>query len=152
MSSPAGIAPQELIPDIEAHRHVPHALQEGKKPIRLGQEGRQAGRGPQAQDRVVVVDEGDLPVPHVDVAGHLDEGRLRRRHHAERVAHGTPLPRHHPEEEIGRAGLITLQDGLGQQAEGFVVTDLVSGQKHRCSPLPVVRCDTEPRVPSAPRV
>jgi len=53
---------------------------------------------------------------------------------AERVARGAPVSRHHPEEEIGRAGLIALQDGLGQQVEGFVATDLVTSQKHRCSP------------------
>jgi hypothetical protein len=80
----------------------------------LGQVRGQAHRGPQAEDRVVVVDQRDLAVAHVDVARHLYERRLGRRHHPERVANRAPLARDHPEEEIGRPRLVALEDRVPQ--------------------------------------
>jgi hypothetical protein len=41
--------------------------------------------------------------------------------------------RHHPVEEIRRARLVALEDGLGQRAKGFVLTNFVSVQQHRGS-------------------
>ena len=84
--------------------------------------------GPEAENRVVVVDERDLTVLHVDVVRHLDERRLGGGHHAERLADGASLALHHLEEEIGGAGLVALQDRVGQETEGFVLTDRLTGQ------------------------
>ena len=79
-----------------------------------GRNGARLGGGAQAEDGVVVVDQRDLPVAHVDVVRHLDERRLGRGHHAERVAQRAAVAPHHLEEQIGRARLIALQDGVGQ--------------------------------------
>ena len=73
---------------------------------------------------MVVVDQRDLPVAHVDVARHLDKRRLGGRHHAQRIADRAPVARHHPKEQVGGARLIALEDGLGQRAKGLVLTYL----------------------------
>jgi len=66
---------------------------------------------------VVVVDEGDLPVAHVDVARHLHEGRLGRRDDAEGLGDRASFAPDHVIEEIRRPRLIARQDGLGELVE-----------------------------------
>jgi len=44
---------------------------------------------------VIVVDQGDLSVAHVDVAGHLNERRFSGRYNAERFTNRAPVTRHH---------------------------------------------------------
>ena len=83
----AGILAAQLVPDVEAGGDIPHALQHPQQAVLFRQILRQIGRGAQAQDGVVVVDQRDLPVAHIHVVGHLDERRLCLRHHAECVAH-----------------------------------------------------------------
>ena len=83
---------------------------------------------------MVVVDQCDLAVAHIDVARHLDKWRFGRGHYAERVADRAAVARDHPEEEICRAWLIALEDCLGQQIKGLVLTNLVSIEQH-CNSL-----------------
>jgi hypothetical protein len=80
------------------------------------------------ETRVVVVHEHDLPVAQVDVVRHLDERRLRRGHHAERLGKRAAVARDHAEEEIGRPGLVALEDGLGQRIERPALANPVPGQ------------------------
>ncbi len=140
----AGIPSQELIPDVEAGRDVPHALEEGKEPVLLGHEGRQVHGRAQSEDRVVVVDEGDVAVADIDVTGHLDEGRFGRRHHPEGVRYGATVPLDHPIEEIRGARLVACEDGIGEQGIGRVLTHLMSGQCHGLSPRRVQPGGTRP--------
>ena len=119
----AGIFAEELVPDVEAGRDVPHALQERQQLGARGEERAQRDGRPQAEDRVVVVHERDRAVAHVDVTGHVDERRLRLRHRRERIGQRAPLAPHHLEEEIGRAGLVALEDGFGQLGDGSVGHD-----------------------------
>jgi len=57
---------------------------------------------------------------------HLNEGCLGGRHNAERITDRAPVPRNHAEEKVGGAGLIALEDRVGQQVEGFVLTNLIA--------------------------
>jgi hypothetical protein len=98
---------------------------------------------------VVVVDQHDLPVANVDVARHLDKGRLGRCHHAERLFDRAPVPRHHPEEQIGGARLIALQNRLGDQVKRLVLANLVSIEQH-CDPSPPPAGDSPQRERTAP--
>jgi len=97
--------------------------------IFLSQIGHQIGGGAQAEDRVIVVDQRDLTIAHIDVARDLDERRLGGGHDAERIADRVPVAGH-PEEQVGRAWLIALEDRFGQQVELFVFPNLVSIQQH----------------------
>ena len=124
----AGIFAEQLVPDIEAGRDVPDALEHREQAILLGHVRHQAHRRPEPQDRVVVVHQRDLSVPHVDVARDLDERSLGRRHHAERVAHRAAVAGDHPEKQIRRARLVALEDGVGEQVERLVLADLIAGQ------------------------
>ena len=124
----AGILAEQLVPDVETRRNVPDTLQQRQQAIGLWHEAHEAHRGAQAENRVVVVDQGDLAVAHVDVARHLHEGRLRRGYHAERLAHRVPVPGHHLEEQVGGARLVALQDGVGQGLKVGVPANLVAGQ------------------------
>ena len=63
---------------------------------------------------MVVIDQHDLPVTHVDVVGHLHEWRLGRGDDAERFADRASLTRHHAKEQISGARLVALQDGIGE--------------------------------------
>ena len=120
----AGIFSAQLVPDVEPGRDIPHALQQRQQAILLGQIRHQIGRSAQAEDRMVVVDQSDLPVAHVDVARHLNKRRLGCRHHAQRIADRAALPRHHLKKEVGGARLIAFEDGLGQRAKRFILTYL----------------------------
>ena len=84
---------------------------------------------------MVVVDQRDLPVPHVDVIGHLDERRLRLGHHAQRIAHRAPVAPHQVEEQFGGARLIALQDRVGERVDGLVLADVLSALQHAGSSL-----------------
>ena len=126
----AGILAAQLVPDVEAGRDVPDALQHPEQPVLFRQILRQIGRGAQAQDGVVVVDQRDLPVAHVDVIGHLDERRLGLGHHAERIAHRAPVAPHQVEEQFGGARLIALQDRVGERIDSVVLADVFSALQH----------------------
>jgi len=126
----AGILATQLVPDIKPGRDVPHALQHPEQAILLRQVLRQVGRSAQTEDGVVVVDQRDLPVAHIDVIGHLDERRLRFRHHAERITHRASIAPHQIEEQLRRAGLITLQDCVGERIDRLVLPDVVSALQH----------------------
>jgi hypothetical protein len=142
---PAWILAEQLVPDIEPGGDVPDALEQRQQSILLGQEWHQIGRGSQAENGMVVVDQGDLTVPQIDVARHRDERCLGRRHHAERIAGRAPVLRHHPVEEIRRARLVALQDGLGQHVKGFVLTNIVLVQQHRSSSFFATAANTDER-------
>jgi len=90
---------------------------------------------PQAEDRVVVVDQRDLPVANIDVARHLDKGRFGGGYHAQRLADRAPVAGDHPVEQISRTRLITLQYRLRQHVEGFALANFVSIEQH-CDPSP----------------
>ncbi len=126
----AGVFALQLVPDVEPGRDVPDALQQRQQPVVLGEVRHQVCRGAQPEDRVIIVDQGDLAVAHIDVARNLDERRFGRRHDAERIADRMPIPRH-PEEQIGGARLVALEDRLGQHVEILVFADFVPVQQHR---------------------
>src|SRR5207248_8307992 len=81
-----GILAEQLVPDVEPGRDIPDTLQERQQPVALGQERRKIEGGPESENRVVVVDQRDLAISHVDVARHLDERRLGPRDDVEGVA------------------------------------------------------------------
>jgi Replication protein C N-terminal domain len=98
---------------------------EGEEWITLARESEALARA------LRVVERADLTVPHIDVARHLDKRRLGCGHDAERIADRAPIPDHHPEEKIGRARLIALEDRLGQLVKGFILANFTSVQQHR---------------------
>jgi hypothetical protein len=126
----AGVAAEELVPDVEPGRDVPDGLEERQQATALRHVGRQAHGGPEAEDGVVVVDQRDLAVADVDVARHLHERCLGRRHHGQGIAEGTILAPHHSVEELGGARLVTREDGVRQQRTGFLE------RRHHGSPMP----------------
>ena len=74
---------------------------------------------------MIVVDQGDLTVAHIDVARNLDERRFGGGHDTERITDRMPVPRH-PKKKVGRARLIAIEDGGRQQIEVLVLLDLLA--------------------------
>ena len=129
----AGVLEEELVPDIEPGSDVPDALQQRQQSVFLGQIGHQISRRAKAQQRVVVVGQRDIAVLDIDVARHLDVGRLGRGHDAQRVTDRLAAL-NHLGEEVGGLRLVALEDRLGQQVEALVGADLGSVEQHYCSP------------------
>ena len=94
---------------------------------------------------MVVVGQDDCAVLDIDVARHLNEGRLGGRDDAERLADRAALVGHHAIEQIGGARLIALQDRIGQLVEDLVFADLVAVAQHRRSPVGQGRASDDQR-------
>ena len=133
----AGHLADELVPRIEAGRHVPDGLREGQVP-QLGRHQRhQVDARARAEQAVVVVHEPHDAVVEALVVGHVGVGRVDAHELPDQLGDGHP-PAHQIVEDVAGRALVPLEDLVFEPRVGIAdFREPIGGEGHGDAPLRV---------------